>query len=136
MAHCHGLTGAFFKGEAKLTPVSRGSFLQGRMRACFVRMCHDMLPIKGIYHFARRSLMETARLFRSGRSQAVRLPKAFRFEGAAVRIRRHGAAVILEPLETGWDWLDRISAPLDGDFIAAALEAPGEQARPDLDRFD
>ena len=51
-------------------------------------------------------------------------------------VRRHGAAVILEPLETGWDWLDRISAPLDGDFEAAALEVPGDQARPELDRFD
>jgi antitoxin VapB len=79
--------------------------------------------------------METAKLFTSGRSQAVRLPKAFRFEGAEVRIRRHGAAVILEPLETGWDWLDRVAAPLDADFVAAALEAPGDQARPELDRF-
>jgi antitoxin VapB len=96
-----------------------------------------VLPIKGTYHSSRRRPhVETAKLFTSGRSQAVRLPKAFRFEGVEVRIRRHGAAVILEPLETGWDWLDRISAPLDGDFVAAALEAPGEQARPDLDRFD
>lgn len=41
---------------------------------------------------------DTARLFWNGRSQAVRLPKAFRFDGDAVRIRRSGDAVILEPL--------------------------------------
>ncbi|MGH7049616.1 MAG: antitoxin, partial [Acetobacteraceae bacterium] len=41
--------------------------------------------------------MDTARVFWSGRSQAVRLPKAFRFESETVRIRRHGRAVILEP---------------------------------------
>ena len=42
--------------------------------------------------------METAKLFWTGRSQAVRLPKEFRFEGDEVQIRRHGAAVILEPI--------------------------------------
>jgi antitoxin VapB len=43
--------------------------------------------------------MTTAKLFRNGRSQAVRLPKEFRFEGEEVRIRRSGKRVILEPLE-------------------------------------
>jgi hypothetical protein len=41
----------------------------------------------------------TAKLFRNGRSQAVRLPKEFRFEGAEVSIRREGDAVILEPVK-------------------------------------
>jgi antitoxin VapB len=41
---------------------------------------------------------DTARLFTSGGSQAVRLPKAYRFEGRQVRIRKDGDAVILEPL--------------------------------------
>src|SRR5205814_2336060 len=40
----------------------------------------------------------TARLFRNGRSQAVRLPKEFRFEGTEVVVRREGDAVILEPV--------------------------------------
>jgi hypothetical protein len=42
--------------------------------------------------------MATAKLFRNGRSQAVRLPKEFRFEGTELSIRREGDAVILEPL--------------------------------------
>jgi antidote-toxin recognition MazE-like antitoxin len=42
--------------------------------------------------------MATAKLFRNGRSQAVRLPKEFRFEGTELSIRREGNAVILEPL--------------------------------------
>ena len=45
----------------------------------------------------------TARVFRNGRSQAVRLPKEFRFEGTEVRIHREGHRVVLEPLE-GDDW--------------------------------
>jgi antitoxin VapB len=40
-----------------------------------------------------------AKLFTSGGSQAVRLPKEFRFEGSEVRIRRDGDAVILEPVK-------------------------------------
>jgi antitoxin VapB len=40
--------------------------------------------------------MSTAKLFRNGRSQAVRLPREFRFEGDEVNIRRVGRRVILE----------------------------------------
>lgn len=44
--------------------------------------------------------METiARLFKNGRSQAVRLPKEFRFIGDKVKISREGKRVIIEPLE-------------------------------------
>jgi len=39
-----------------------------------------------------------AKLFRNGRSQAVRLPKAFRIQGDEVTVRREGDAVILEPV--------------------------------------
>ncbi|MFY7851492.1 AbrB/MazE/SpoVT family DNA-binding domain-containing protein [Brevundimonas sp.] len=42
---------------------------------------------------------ETAKIFTHGGSQAVRLPKAFRFEGKEVRIRRDGDAVVLEPVD-------------------------------------
>ena len=40
----------------------------------------------------------TAKLFRNGRSQAVRLPKEFRFEGDRVRVRRVPEGVLLEPM--------------------------------------
>ena len=43
--------------------------------------------------------MAIAKLFRNGRSQAVRLPKEFRFEGEEVSIRREGDSVILEPVK-------------------------------------
>jgi antitoxin VapB len=39
-----------------------------------------------------------AKLFQNGRSQAVRLPREFRFEGDRVRVRRVGQGVLLEPL--------------------------------------
>ena len=77
--------------------------------------------------------METAKLFWSGRSQAVRLPKDFRFEGKAVRIRRHGAAVILEPIAQDWSWLDALVGQLDADVAEAVNEQVPQQERPALD---
>jgi antitoxin VapB len=41
---------------------------------------------------------DIAKLFQNGRSQAVRLPKEFRFDGDSVRIRRVPQGVLLEPL--------------------------------------
>lgn len=47
--------------------------------------------------------MNTAKVFRTGRSQAVRIPKEYRFRDLEVAIRREGEAVILEPLrKTAW----------------------------------
>jgi antitoxin VapB len=46
-----------------------------------------------------------AKIFKNGRSQAVRLPKQFRFMGKEVRITKIGEKMILEPLEIT-DWPD------------------------------
>ncbi len=80
--------------------------------------------------------METAKVFWSGRSQAVRLPKEFRIDATEVRIRRQGSAVILEPVASDWRWLDEWAAgPLDADFRDAVGDKPAPQDRPDLDRL-
>ncbi|HEX3920608.1 MAG TPA: type II toxin-antitoxin system VapB family antitoxin [Caulobacteraceae bacterium] len=54
----------------------------------------------------------TAKLFTHGGSQAVRLPKEFRFDGKEVSIRKEGDAVILEPVKRDmkafWAKIDRI----------------------------
>ena len=77
----------------------------------------------------------TAKVFMSGRSQAVRLPKAFRFETNEVRIRAVGTAVILEPLEDDWTWLNDLHSlgPLDPDVVVATELPVPDQVRPDLD---
>jgi len=72
--------------------------------------------------------MDTAKLFKSGRSQAVRLPKEFRFEGDEVMVTRLGAAVVLLP--KNHDWAVMFGA-LDGfgeDFMAER-EQPALQER-------
>ena len=59
--------------------------------------------------------MATAKLFMSGRSQAVRLPREFRMKGSEVRVRRFGFGVLLEPLQidpAAWfEALDRFEEP-------------------------
>lgn len=62
----------------------------------------------------------TAKLFMHGCSQAVRLPKEFRFEGAEVRVSKVGDKVILEPMKKPpFDvkaWRAKLDACLDVDF--------------------
>ena len=79
--------------------------------------------------------MDIAKVFWSGRSQAVRLPKEYRFDSTEVRIRRQGNAVILEPIAKDWAWLDKVTGPLDDDFVKAVEEQPEQQIRPELDFF-
>src|SRR6266498_6128111 len=81
--------------------------------------------------------MGTAKLFRNGRSQAVRLPKEFRFEGEELSIRREGEAVILEPLRPRtWPkgyWRRWGKASLDLDLVGRSEEHTSElQSRPHL----
>ena len=76
--------------------------------------------------------MDTAKIFWTGRSQAIRLPKAFRFDSTEVRIRRHGNSVILEPIANDWQWLDAFVGPLDSDFEASIAQSAA-QSRPELD---
>ena len=70
---------------------------------------------------------DMAKLFWTGRSQAVRLPKEYRFEGKEVRIRREGDRIILEPaVDDGWAWVRSLGG-LDADAAAAALDRPGPE---------
>jgi antitoxin VapB len=75
----------------------------------------------------------TAKLFQNGRSQAVRLPRDFRFSGEEVRIRRFGRGVLLEPMSVSTDdWfaaLDRYPNP----FMPEGRGQPKPQIRDALD---
>lgn len=80
----------------------------------------------------------TAKLFMHGRSQAVRLPKEFRFAGKEVRVSKVGDKVILEPIDKKpfdaaafWARLDALGAH---DFLAEGLPAD-PLSRPDHRAF-
>ena len=66
---------------------------------------------------------KTARLFWSGRSQAVRLPKEFRFDGVEVRIRREpDGSINLAAADEEDDWIERLAGRLDAETARIILE--------------
>ena len=66
--------------------------------------------------------MKTARLFQNGQSQAVRLPKEFRFDGNKVFIKRIGEAVVLIPYQDSWQSLSDSLACFSDDFMQSRIQ--------------
>lgn len=79
-----------------------------------------------------------AKIFQSGNSQAVRLPKDFRFNVEEVEVSREGDAVILRPKpDTTRHWASLHAAVERGfsaDFMADGRDQPEDQERPELDQ--
>jgi antitoxin VapB len=76
--------------------------------------------------------MSTAKVFRSGNSQAVRLPKAFRLDAIEVEIVRRGEELILRPLRRGLSDAFALLASLPDDFMAEGRRDAPAQRRKDL----
>jgi antitoxin VapB len=90
------------------------------------------ISINGRYQTGARVTEQTlAKLFMHGRSQAVRLPKAFRLPGTEVRVRRLGRGVLLEPLDLRPEDVRAVFQELDrlggADFMP---EGRAEQLKP------
>lgn len=66
-----------------------------------------------------------AKVFWTGRSQAVRLPKEFRFDTDSVRVRREGTAVILEPVD---EWPE--------GYVESFAGVPDDFRRPPQGKLD
>ena len=76
--------------------------------------------------------MQTAKLFKNGQSQAVRLPREFRFEGDSVSIKRVGNAVVLLPQNEPWETLFDALEQFSPDFMDERRQ-PKQQIREDLE---
>lgn len=75
--------------------------------------------------------MKTARIFRNGQSQAVRLPKEFRFRDDEVYVKRVGNVVVLVPKSGAWDSLVNSLGKFSPDCFAERSQ-PKVQARKGL----
>jgi antitoxin VapB len=75
--------------------------------------------------------MQRAKLFQNGQSQAVRLPKEFRFAGKEVYIKRMGGAVVLLPVEKSWDPLIQSLSQFSADFMTTRKQ-PASQRREEI----
>ena len=62
--------------------------------------------------------MKTAKLFKNGQSQAVRLPKEFRFENDHVYVKKYGNAVMLIPAKGSWEALFKSLDKFSPDFMS------------------
>jgi antitoxin VapB len=79
--------------------------------------------------------MDTARLFQSGRSQAVRLPKEYRFTGTEVVVKHFGNGVLLLPVDDPWKTLEAGLAAFEPGFVLTR-EQPPAQHRAAIDALD
>jgi antitoxin VapB len=77
------------------------------------------------------SILAEAKVFKNGRSQAVRLPKAYRVDGDAVYVKRWRGAIILLPKENPWGPLIESLGAFSEDFMTEKATAPGQE-RPEL----
>ncbi|GGJ00709.1 antitoxin [Alicyclobacillus cellulosilyticus] len=75
--------------------------------------------------------MQRAKIFQSGRSQAVRLPKEFRFQGTEVFVKRVGKAVVLFPADDAWDVLAESLKMFSDDYMCRR-EQPTHSPREEL----
>jgi antitoxin VapB len=75
--------------------------------------------------------MKIAKLFKNGQSQAVRLPKAFRFAGDTVYIKKVGKAIMLLPTTNPWEPLFSSLTQFSDDFMSDR-EQPDQQTREDF----
>ena len=82
--------------------------------------------------------METAKIFINGRSQAVRLPKAYRFEGNEVYIKKISEGVLLIPKDRSlWDIWEKNLMKYDEPFMTERNQPENQQERAGLDEvFD
>lgn len=76
-------------------------------------------------------MMKIAKLFQNGQSQAVRLPKEFRFEGEEVFIKKVGKVTILLPVNNPWEALIDSIGKFSDDFMDSR-EQPEQQKREDI----
>ena len=89
-------------GHVNKNMVSVSLKARKRFRACWRKSIdlRGLMVYIDIYQLIWGETMETrAKIFKNGRSQAIRLPREFRFEGDEVKISREGKKVVLEPLE-------------------------------------
>ena len=96
--------------------------------------CCKWYILYGINQQLREDIMNTAKLFINGRSQAVRLPKAYRFEGNEVYVKKVVGGVLLIPKnQSVWDLWEKNLMKYDVPFMPERNQRELQQERDSLD---
>jgi antitoxin VapB len=77
-------------------------------------------------------MVATAKVFMNGASQAVRLPKEFRFDADEVCVKRIGSAVLLFPKDAAWGLMADTLGKADDDFMAQRNQPACAESRKSL----
>jgi antitoxin VapB len=121
-------------------------FSEGNEMTIFTAVKTNMISIltsddMGIYfsvylYCQEEAVMETAKLFANGRSQAVRLPKAYRFEGNEVYIKKvAGGVLLLSKNQSIWDLWERNLMKYKEPFMTDRNQPELQQERESLDQI-
>jgi len=89
----------------------------------------DMVDQAGYPSDIRRFIVKTAKIFRSGNSQAVRIPKEFQLEGSEVEIVKKGSSLVLRPCKNSWAPLFESLNRFTDDFMEGGRRQPRTQKR-------
>jgi antitoxin VapB len=79
--------------------------------------------------YVRGVVVKIAKVFKSGNSQAVRIPREFKIEEDEVEIRREGKALVLEPRKRSWTSLFESLDKFTDDFMEEGRKQPAPQKR-------
>lgn len=93
---------------------------------------HSLTGFADLYilsYIHRGKVMKTAKIFMSGNSQAVRIPKEFQLEGDEVEIQRRGNVLVLRPKKKSWAALIESLKKFTDDFMAQGRRQPPVQKR-------
>jgi antitoxin VapB len=77
-----------------------------------------------MYIRQEEAAMKTAKIFRSGNSQAVRIPKEFQLAGKEVEIERQGDALLLRSRQKSWDTLTKSLTKFTQDYMKGGRLQP------------
>jgi antitoxin VapB len=94
----------------------------------------DGIYFKVYINNQEEAIMETAKLFINGRSQAVRLPKAYRFEGNEVYIKKvAGGVLLISKNQSIWDLWEKNLLKYEEPFMTERNQPELQQKRKSLD---
>ena len=85
-----------------------------------------------VYTNDRRNPMLSSKVFTSGNSQAIRLPKEYQVDDKEMFIQKVGSTIILYPKKNPWEAFERSLNEFSDDFMKNGREQPGAQNREGL----
>ncbi len=89
-----------------------------------------------VHKYQQEDIMDTAKIFINGRSQAIRLPKAYRFEGKEVYIKKTESGVLLISKDnSAWNVWEKNLNKYDKPFMTDRNQPKIQQERADLDEI-